>query len=72
MERFTEGCRRRPPLYGPSAELNYGRRDKRAVCFLGYDRIHLHTKSSIDMRFAGVILPDNAELQDTLGYLYDL
>jgi hypothetical protein len=41
--------------------------------FVGAERrVELHTKSSINLGFALIILPDHPELQDTLGDLDDV
>jgi hypothetical protein len=35
-------------------------------------RVELHTVTAVDLEVAGIVLPDNAELDDTLGDRDDL
>jgi hypothetical protein len=64
MERLTVGWNRRPPLYGPSAELNY-----KLVKFSVQNVKYLNAVAPIDLHFTFVIFPYHSELNDAFGDL---
>jgi hypothetical protein len=70
MERLTVGWNRRPPLYGPRAELNcYDVRNKDSDstdCARKEKTSYLDTVASVDLNLAFVVFPNNAELDDAL------
>jgi hypothetical protein len=74
IDRLTEGWRRSPPLYGPSAELYcvyralFGTRcDSRRMGVVTY----LNAKPSVDLDLAFVVLPYDAKLNDAFWDLND-
>lgn len=71
MERLTEGCNRRPPLYGPKAELYYIGDDQTAERFKNSFESHLNSVTPVYLRLVLVVFPNDTELDDTLRNLND-